>query len=216
MAIDKKDFPGFDEGLLSEVLGEEKEVETSSPATTEQEETEETQEESQEQEETEETPNEEAEGETETEPPAEKGEKTVSLKALHEERNKRKAEKARADALAIELEAIKNKPTQQPVQQQTPEQQQDISEWVEQQAEREVRERLKVTEDLDQLQFTDPVKYRKVTKEIAKAEFRIEADINQRNEIRNEVNQALQEFNSQPDYKEVDSFALQTLDDLPV
>jgi hypothetical protein len=204
----KKDFPGMSEEVLKQVADSEEGLQSQPDATEQDEEDDSTadagdestdnEEENEEQEDAESTP--------------EEVEKKVPLKALHEERNKRKALSAQIEAMKSEIEAIKNRPAQQPVQQQP---QQDISEWVEQQAEKEVRERLKVIEPLDELQWSDPEKYRKVNKEIAKAEFRIESEISNINKIKNENINFVKELQTIEDFPVVLKYAIAEIDEMP-
>jgi len=196
----KKDFPSIDEEVLKQVA--EEEGLTSEPEPTEQEE--ETSEPAEQEE------IEESEEETEEAEPTEQ-DKKVPLKALHEERNKRKALSAQLEAIKAEIESIKNRPAPQ---QQEQLQQKDLSALIEAEADKAARKSVGIDDstDIESLTWSDPPKYRKYIKEVAKAEIHIESAIQKQQSLQVEVNK----FTSQPDFREIDIYAGETLNELPL
>lgn len=132
--------------------------------------------------------------------------------ALKEERDKRKV-------LAAELAALKaQQPTPQP-QQPTPvtppAQQTSIEDQIASMADDKVRKALGITEDIDTLQYSDPAKYLKYVKSVAKEEYRLESQYEQSQSIRNQNVNFVNELKQQQDFPVLYQFALAELDELP-
>lgn len=132
--------------------------------------------------------------------------------ALKEERDRRKV-------LAAELAALKAQQTttttpQQPapVPQQQP--QTSVEEQIAKIADEKVRKALDIDEDIDTLQYSDPLKYLKYVKSVAKEEFKLEAQYEQQSKVYNENVNFINELKSQQDFGVLYQFAIAELDEL--
>jgi hypothetical protein len=127
--------------------------------------------------------------------------------------------------LAAELAAVKASQQQQsaPVQQPAPAaaqtnqqpQQIDVSELIAKMADEKIRKALKITDDIETLQYTDPAKYLQYVKGVSKEEYRLEADYQQRQVVLNENLSFAQELKAIPDFPVLLQFAEAELDELP-
>ena len=132
--------------------------------------------------------------------------------ALKEERDKRKV-------LAAELAVLKAQQTttttpQQPapVPQQQP--QTSVEEQIAKIADEKVRKALEIDEDIDTLQYSDPTKYLKYVKSVAKEEFKLETQYEQQSKVYNENVNFINELKSQQDFGVLYQFAIAELDEL--
>jgi hypothetical protein len=155
-------------------------------------------------------------------------EKRVPLRALQEEREKRQKFQAQLAALQAELEKVKAIPQATPVSQSTaspatpqtqPNTQQLPSVDVAQLADKEVREKLKIpySVDVDDLvwQTENPKEYRQYLKETAKAEYRLEAELQQWQSLYSENAKFAQTLTQDPLFQPVFNFIQQELDEMP-
>ena len=135
--------------------------------------------------------------------------------ALKEERDRRKV-------LVAELAALKAQQTttttpQQPApvpQQQNQTQQNSVEEQIAKIADEKVRKALDIDEDIDTLQYSDPLKYLKYVKSVAKEEFKLETQYEQQSKVYNENVNFINELKSQQDFGVLYQFAIAELDEL--
>lgn len=123
--------------------------------------------------------------------------------------------------LAAELAALKAQPQPTTTQQQpapvpqTPQLQTSIEEQIAKIADEKVRKALEIDEDIDTLQYSDPAKYLKYVKSVAKEEFKLETQYEQQSKIYNENRTFISELQSQADFPVLYQFAINELDELP-
>ena len=122
--------------------------------------------------------------------------------------------------MAAELAALKAQQTttttpQQPApvpQQQT---QTSVEEQIAKIADEKVRKALEIDEDIDTLQYSDPAKYLKYVKSVAKEEFKLETQYEQQAKVYNENRTFVSELQQQADFPILYQFAINELDELP-
>lgn len=124
--------------------------------------------------------------------------------------------------MAAELAALKAQQTttttpQQPTpvpQQQNQTQQNSVEEQIAKIADEKVRKALEIDEDIDTLQYSDPAKYLKYVKSVAKEEFKLETQYEQQSKVYNENVNFINELKSQQDFGVLYQFAIAELDEL--
>lgn len=126
----------------------------------------------------------------------------------------------RMKAMKAELDALKQSPApqpQQPVYQQpsAPVPPVDLAEKIAEIAEHDVRRRLGIIGEIEDLQIQDPKKYAQFIKEVAKTEIKLENKINEDVRIQYENDSFIKELGSRTDAQVLVSFAEQELDELP-
>jgi hypothetical protein len=121
--------------------------------------------------------------------------------------------------LAAELAVLKAQPVQQPIQQQPPaqanQQQFNMDEWIANQADMQVRQKLQIVGEIDDLMMQDPKKYHQYTKEVAKAEVRIETDFREMARVQQQNDRFLAELGAMPNANVLVTFAEQEIEELP-
>lgn len=135
--------------------------------------------------------------------------------ALKEERDRRKVLAAELAAFKAQQQPITSQQQPSPVPQQTNQQQISVEEQIAKIADEKVRKALGIDEDIDTLQYSDPTKYLKYVKNVAKEEFKLEAQYEQQSKVYNENRTFVSELQQQADFPVLYQFAINELDELP-